>query len=118
MSKTLTLDVGSRFRLVNQILPKEAGSFKQAKAVRALRRRLELTDSEKKRGGYAEKDGRMFLQQPQHIEDKEFEFSDAEEEVIAWGFDRLDEEGNVPTDDQFFALYEEFEEAIESIHAD
>lgn len=113
--KTIFLNVPQRMRLANQILPSEAGSFKQAKAVRKLRTRLELSTRERELAGTREVNGREYLEEPSKVDDKQLELSDTEVEVICWGFDRLEEDGTVPTDEQFFILYEMFEDEIEEV---
>jgi len=115
MGKNVTLTVPQRLRLAHQILPEEAGSFREAKSVRKLRRSLQLSDSEKEKAGVYQHNGHQMIKDMSVLEDESYTLGGTEVEVICWGFDRLEEEGKVPTDEVFFELYEMFEEDIEEV---
>lgn len=99
-----------------QVLPQEVGSLEESLLTKKIRERL-LSESFKDAVSWEERMGQVNfdIEALQEYPTEQFNFSEDEAEVIAWGFLYDEQEDSVSTDDAYIELYEVFRDKVKEL---
>jgi hypothetical protein len=111
----LTLNGKQRLTLF-QILPDKVGSLQETLLTDAIRNRI-LTEEFKEQIGWQKQMGQVSFDPASvvSVEDKTFEFSENEAEVIAYGFLFDEQNESVSTDEDYIKIYHAVEEKVQEL---
>lgn len=111
----ITLNAMHRIVIVARLLPQQAGSFKEARAVSALVKMLSLSDDEIKQIDLKEGPTGLKIEKVEEAVKllTDYKLTPNHVHVIVEGFIALEESGKVPIDATMLELYDAFEEAID-----
>jgi hypothetical protein len=113
-NRKFDLDVYERLFLSHRVLPTEGGSFREVIRIKDLRNALSLNPSEKESCDYVE--GQLGPQwNAEKSFSREYDLSEGDMDIIALGFKRMEQEGKIPTNEEFIALYLKFQDIIDTV---
>lgn len=110
---TVTLTASERVQLL-QVLPQKVRSLRESVQLNNLREEVSLDEEESEALGATE-DGRFNPQFLDRVDDREFELTDAEADLVGYVFVQLEQKEEVPTSPAFVSLIEKFEDAIDEV---